>query len=233
MAAAMNTSARIVSIQVGLPRTIEDQHAVESKQRQWTTGFFKEAVAGPVYFHQTHIEGDGQADRANHGGFDKGVLGYSADHYVLWHSELGIADLAYGGFGENLTVAGLTEHTVCVGDLWQLGDVGLEISQPRQPCWKIGRRWGLPDLPKRVVRTGRTGWYFRVVQEGLAAAGALRLLDRPNAEWTVAQCNTIFYSGSDRARLAALARLPQLAEAWKEDIRKKLHYGARSTNARW
>jgi MOSC domain-containing protein YiiM len=222
----MNISGRVVSIQIGLPRTFGDADAADQADRLWTTGFFKEPITGRVRFHATHLEGDGQADHKNHGGIDKAVLGYSAEHYPLWEAEFEQAKLEgdhlpHGGFGENLTIADLTEDAVCIGDRWQFGEVQLEVSQPRQPCWKIGRRWRMPDLTKRVLQTGRTGWYFRIVREGLAEPGDLVLLKRPNPEWSIARCNMIFYAGTDHEQLGKLANIPQLAEVWQKDIRKK------------
>ena len=112
------------------------------------------------------IAGDQQADRENHGGLDKAVLAYSADHYAFWRVHLNLPDMPHGGFGENLTIAGLDESSVCIGDRWQAGNVVFEVSQPRQPCWKMGRRWNIADLPKQVIQNGKSGWYLRVLVEG-------------------------------------------------------------------
>jgi MOSC domain-containing protein YiiM len=213
-------SAQIISIQVGLPKSYGIEGAVDPMDRVWTSGVVKEPVARPVRVGKTNIEGDGQADLKNHGGTDKAVLAYSADHYPQWNSELGLPDLPYGAFGENLTVRGLAEPDVCIGDLWTVGDVVLQVSQPRQPCWKLGRRWRLAELPKRVVQTGRSGWYHRVLQEGMIQPGmAMRLVSRPHPQWSVARASEVLYAKSvEPAVLAELAALPELAEGWKSDL---------------
>ena len=176
----------ILSIQIGKPR---QQVATDPHDKPWTTGFFKQPVGGPVWVGRLNIEGDGQADLENHGGPDKAVLAYSADHFADWIAELGQqvpdakSDSLCGSFGENLSIAGLTETDVCIGDIWQAGDVRFQISQPRQPCWKLGRRWRRADLPKRVVQSGRTGWYLRVLDEGTLSPGdELTLLERPQPD---------------------------------------------------
>lgn len=211
---------RIVSIQVGLPRFHGTPGAADPMDRPWSTGFFKEPVAGPVRVTGTGIVGDGQADLEVHGGPDKAVLAYSADHYPAWRSELGRPDLPVGAFGENLTVAGLTEADVCVGDVWTAGAVTVEVSQPRQPCWKLARRWKLKALPATVVATGRSGWYFRVTADGELAAGTeLVLVHRPNPAWTIARANDLMHHDKENAPLAAeLARVPALSVSWRETL---------------
>jgi MOSC domain-containing protein YiiM len=177
----------LLSIQVGPPRSFGIPGASDPMDRPWTTGFYKEPTVGPVLVGRTNLEGDGQADLVNHGGPDKAVLAYSADHYPAWRSELAKPDLPFGAFGENFTVVGQTEADVCIGDRWTVGEVRLEVSQPRLPCWKLARRWRIKDLALRVDRTGRSGWYFRVLAEGQVTTGqSWRLEERPFPDWTVA-----------------------------------------------
>ena len=94
------------------------------------------------------------------------MLAYSADHYPKWRDELRMPDMPFGAFGENLTIAGLSEESVCIGDIFRIGEVTFEVSQPRQPCWKLARRWRMHELTGLVVRNGRSGWYLRVLEEG-------------------------------------------------------------------
>lgn len=216
----------LLSIQVGLPREVTDAYDA----RPWATGFFKEPVHGRVFVGRTNLAGDGQADLRNHGGPDKAVLAYAASAYPLWRQELGPRDMAYGAFGENLTLLGCDESQVCVGDEWRIGEAVLQISQPRQPCWKLARRWGLEDLPSRVVENGRSGWYLRVLAEGHIEAGQrVSLLDRTCPEWTIARCNDVLYRRSDGGRSdeLALSRCPLLSEGW----RRYLHRRATSERA--
>lgn len=209
------TNVRIVSIQVGLPRSLGTEGAKSTGKGRWTTGFFKEPVAGPVHLGMRNIEGDGQADLNVHGGPDKAVLAYSADHYPAWRLELGLSPFPFGAFGENLTVSGASEENVCIGDVLAQGAARVRVSQPRTPCWKLARRWGRKDLPDRVVATGRSGWYFRVLEEGMIAPGPLTLLDRPCPEWTVSRVSQFLYANEgerDREAERALAACPCLAD---------------------
>lgn len=222
----------IVSIQVGRAERYEQPSARDGKPREWKTAFCKTPRAGPVAIGPLGLAGDEQADRRFHGGLDKAVLAYSAHHYDEWHAVLSAttnsagppwSKTAYGAFGENLTVAGLDETKVSIGDRWQAGQVVLEVSQPRQPCWKLGRRWNIPDLPKRVIQNGKSGWYFRVIAEGELEAGLeLSLVGQPHPEWTIARANRLFFHDREPVALQNLANLPELSPAWREDILQRL-----------
>jgi len=213
-------TAVLASIQVGRVAWHGTPGATDPHDRVWSTGFFKSPVAGPVRVGFTNLDGDEQADLRVHGGPEKAVLAYSADHYPAWRAELALPDLPFGAFGENLTVAGLTEADVCVGDVWRVGGAVLAVTQPRQPCWKLARRWRLTDLPGRVVKTGRTGWYFRVVEEGVIDAGQpLERLDRPNTAWSVARANRVMYQlRGDAGAAAELAAVSGLSESWRFEM---------------
>lgn len=214
----------IVSIQVGQATTYDYEGAKDGKSRQWRTAFFKSPVAGSVRFGSMGLNGDQQADRENHGGLDKAVLAYSADHYAYWRPHLHLPEMPYGGFGENLTIEGLDETAVCIGDQWQAGQVLCEVSQPRQPCWKMGRRWRLPDLPKQVIQNGKSGWYLRVLADGeLTAPAEIRLVSRPRPSWTVARASRLLYHENDNvAGLQELADLPELSHAWREELLERI-----------
>lgn len=147
----------LYSIQAAMPKSYGSEDSADSHDKAWTTGFFKKPIDGPVFVGRTNLAGDGQADLKNHGGVDKAVLAYSADHYPKWRPELGLPDMPCGAFGENLTIAGLNERLVCIGDTFQIGRVTFGVSQPRQPCWKLGRRWRMHELVRLVIGNGRTG----------------------------------------------------------------------------
>ena len=207
-------SGRLVSIQVGIPTTCGQAEP----EGAWSTGFFKRPVAGPVQVGQLNLEGDAQADLKHHGGPDKAVLAYSADHYATWQAELAWNDMSYGAFGENLTIRHVDETQVCIGDLWQIGDVVLQVSQPREPCWKLGRRWNNKLLPKLVVKSGRCGWYYRVRQTGTIQADLrVDLVERTHAAWTIARAHRVRY-GSSRQDKRALSGLSGLSKAWREEL---------------
>jgi len=118
-----------------------------------------------------HIVGDGQADRTVHSGAEKAVFAYCGDHYPRWQAELGRTDLSDGAFGKNLTLTGIDEDIVAIGDRYRIGEVLLEVSQPRQPCWTLARRCRLPTMPALAIANGRLGWYFRVLRPGKIQAG--------------------------------------------------------------
>lgn len=198
---------RIESVQVGKP----------ARAGGMRTAFGKRPVQGPVRVGRTNLEGDGQADRRYHGGPDMAVLSYAAEHYAAWRSELEWPELPLGGFGENLSVSGATEESVCLGDVWRAGSARLQIASPRNPCVKIARYWGRPELLRRVFETGRTGWYLRVIEEGVVEAGAaIELLDRPHEAWTVARAGRIAMARrADRSAARELAEVRGLPERWK------------------
>jgi MOSC domain-containing protein YiiM len=204
------------SLNIGRPTLFE---GVES----WTSGIYKIPVLGRVSLASTNLAGDGQADLKVHGGPDKAVCVYSADHYPFWRQELSVSECGPGWFGENFSVEGQRETDVAVGDTFRIGTAVVQISQPRAPCWKLGRRWHRLDMPKLVVQSGRTGWYLRVLDAGDVECGdALTLVDRPFPRWTIDAVNAVAYGRGGNPDLEAareLADCPALAESWREGFR--------------
>lgn len=217
------SAARVLFINVGVPRVLVPDRAGSPFDKPWTTGFFKQPVRGPVWLGGTNLAGDGQADLQNHGGPDKAVSVYPSEHGPRWCRELGLDDLPPGGFGENFTTAGLLEDAVCVGDVFQIGPATVQVSQPRQPCWKLARRWRIRNLAARVQQTGRTGWYLRVLQEGMIEPGLpLTLIERPHPEWTIAACNAVMHQQKqDTAAARALAACPALSASWRATLQRR------------
>ena len=215
------TEFRLLSIQVALPSEHGTPGAARAMERPWTTAFFKAPVAGPVWLGATNLAGDAQADPKHHGGPDKAVMAYAAVHYPGWRAELYL-EIPHGGFGENFTVGGMDEATVCLGDTYEVGGAVVQVTQPRIPCWKIARRWQVKDLSARVQRSGWTGWYLRVLREGEVAAGdELTLLDRPHPEWTVAGANEAMFVVRTRDSVLALADCPALAPSLADVLRQR------------
>jgi len=210
---------KLLSIQVGIPRTLGTPDAEDLNDRMWTTGFFKEPVSGPVEVSITNLHGDGQADPVNHGGVDKAVCCYSKDHWPFWENDLGF-HLPHGAFGENFTVSNGNENEVCIGDIFNCGTAIFQLSQPRQPCWKLSRRWMIRDLAARVEETGRTGWYFRVLQAGVVESNSeLVLTQRPYPGFTVAHANEIMHKRRQDWNAAdRLSSCPLLSESWKNTL---------------
>lgn len=211
--------AKLVSVQAGLPRACLGNRSGDTA-KPWTTGIIKSHVDGPVWLGLLNLQGDGQADLVHHGGTNKAVCAYSADHFPFWRRELGGVDVQGGAFGENFTISGLTERDVCIGDVWQVGEARLQVSQPRQPCWKLTRRWNIKDLALRVQQSGCTGWYFRVLKEGFVAGGSpMALVERMYPEWTIERANHVMHH--DKAKLAEAARLAAvslLSPNWRESL---------------
>jgi MOSC domain-containing protein YiiM len=156
---------KLVSINVGRPRE------VEWRGKMVRTSIFKAPVGGAVRVSKLNLAGDEQSDLSVHGGADKAVYAYPCEHYELWRAELPGVELPWGAFGENLTTAGLDEESVQIGDRLRIGSAELEVTQPRLPCFKLGIRFGRADMVKRFQRSGRSGFYFRVLREGEIARG--------------------------------------------------------------
>lgn len=214
------TRARIVSVHVGPARRFDGR----GTGRSWVSAIDKAALTGPVQVTWENLAGDEQADRRHHGGVDKAVFVYPADHYPAWRGELSLPWVGPGAFGENLAVEGLTEDDVCLGDVWDVGEVRLQVSQPRRPCWKPARRWGVDDLVQRIRASGRTGWYLRVLTRGFLQAGdEIVLRERPYPQWPLTRVDrTMHAPADDPATARELAVCPALPDRWREEIARRL-----------
>lgn len=190
------------------------------------SGIVKAAVVSPLALSETGFSGDAQGDTVRHGGPEKAVHHYPFEHYAAWWSALGDHPLlaAPGAFGENLSAAGLTEETVAIGDVFSLGTAVLEVSQGRQPCWKLNARFGRPDMARLVQQTGRTGWYYRVLTPGtVAPQDRLTLLERRAPAWTLKRIWRAFYIDPlNRSELSGIAALERLAEGWRTHAARRL-----------
>jgi len=212
----------LAGIQAGMPRP----YGME-RRPPWRSGYAKSPIGGCVRVRRENLDGDGQADLRHHGGPDMAVLAYPQEHYARWRDELRWPDVPYGAFGENFTVAGVTEEDACLGDVWRAGSALLQISQPRKPCRNISRFWHRPELLRLVQRTGRYGFYLRVLEEGIVEAGQpVQLVDRPNPEWTVERA-TAARSCASRApgEAQALLDIAELGDDWRAHVARALRRG--------
>ena len=188
----------------------------------------KSSHEGPIAIGPLGLAGDEQADPVHHGGPDKAIHHYPHDHYDYWRGAIGDHALLTkpGGFGENISTNGLIETQVCIGDRFHLGTALVELSHGRKPCWKISHRFALPKLTAQVVKTGRAGWYYRVLEPGKVQAGdTIELTERNLPDWTVARTFDLIICGEgkhDPAALRALAGMEVLAAAWRESAAKAL-----------
>lgn len=206
----------IISVNTGLPREVRDGNRVI------TTGIFKSAVPGSVAVLKMGLRGDGQADLTVHGGVDKAVYAYPAEHYAYWERELG-RELKPGTFGENLTVAGLDEAVSCIGDVFRVGSATCQVTQPRAPCFKLALRMGMPAFPRLFLRSLRTGFYLRVLQEGTVGAGdTMECLHRADGSMTVRDLTHLAFFARDdtegNLRASAIEALPR---DWREEFSKR------------
>lgn len=212
---------KLVSVNVGLPRD------VARGEELVRTAIWKAPVEGRVRVSKLNLAGDRQADLTVHGGPNKAVYAYPSEHYPWWRRELGLTDAPPGLFGENLTTEGLTEDDVRVGDSLRVGTAELVVTQPRLPCFKLGIRFGRPDMPQRLLRSGRTGFYLAVVREGEIGAGdPLEWLDRDPDRPTIAEVVHLYTADEpDPDLLRRALRAPSLPEGWRERFRRRLADG--------
>lgn len=208
----------VVSVNVGLPREI-DWHG-----RSVRTSIWKTPVPGRVHVGRLNLEGDRQSDLSVHGGPDKAVYGYPAEHYEFWRAELPGNDLSWGAFGENLTTEGVLESEVGIGDRLRVGSAELLVTQPRFPCYKLGVRFGRDDMVARFLGSGRTGFYLAVIGEGEIGGGdPIEFAARDGHHVTVADVTALYTrNGDDPGLLRRVVELPALPESWRAHFRKRL-----------
>ncbi|HME09539.1 MAG TPA: MOSC domain-containing protein [Bryobacteraceae bacterium] len=208
---------RVLSVNVGAPRQ------APNGDRTVLTSIFKQPVPGRVAVRRHNLDGDQQSDLTVHGGPHKAVYCYPSEHYEFWKTELPGMDLPYPMFGENLTTQGLAEEVACIGDQFRFGSAVLQVTQPRMPCFKLGVRFGRPDIVKRFWRSGRPGMYFSVVEEGEVSAGDT--IERTlQAEDGISVADVVrLYRGEERSPdlLERALRAP-LFGGWKDGLRERL-----------
>ena len=216
-----------MSVNVGLPKDVPWQG------KTVFTGVFKDPVSGPRRVRKLNVDGDGQGDLAGHGGEQRAVFVYQLDSYRYWERELGRDDFVYGQFGENLTIDGLNDDEVCIGDRYRIGGALFEVSQPRVTCYRVGIRMDDPRIPALLVSHHRPGFYFRVLEEGDVEAGdEIHKVASGPEQMTVAEIDALLYlPGHIRRQLLRALRIPALSPGWQGSFRSLLDGGPGSGNA--
>jgi MOSC domain-containing protein YiiM len=211
-------AGRVVSVQVGRPRE------VAWRGKTVLTSIWKEAVAGAVRVGRLGLDGDAQSDLSVHGGVEKAVYAYPSEHYAWWREQLGVERLPWGAFGENLTLEGLLEGELGIGDRLRIGTAELHVTQPRTPCFKLGVRFGDPAMVKRFLASGRSGFYLAVECEGALRAGDdVAVVARHPQLLTVAEAADLQTERvRDPERLRRAAEHPALAESWRREFAERL-----------
>src|SRR5262245_19330872 len=210
--------ARLVSVNVGLPRDIEWRgHKVH-------TGIWKNPVHGRCHAARLHLEGDGQGDLAGHGGEQRVVFVYQIESYRYWQEQLKRSDFVHGQFSENFTIEGLPDDAVSIGDRYQIGSALFEVTQPRVTCYRVGIRLNEPRMPALLTSSGRPGFYFRVLQPGEVGAGDdVVKVGEATERMTVAEINALLYtSDHPRDRLERALRIDALSPGWRASFEKLL-----------
>ena len=207
--------AGLVSVNVGMPREVSWQG------RTVFTGIWKDEVQGPRQVRRTNVDGDGQGDRAGHGGEQRAVFVYQLGSYDYWRNQLQRDDFVFGQFGENFTVDGLDDDVVCVGDRYRIGSASFEVTQPRVTCYRVGLRMNEPRMAALLTGHGRPGFYFRVLEEGLVEAGddIVKVADGPGG-MTIATVNALLYVDRrpDPESLERALRIPALSPGWQTSL---------------
>lgn len=209
---------KLLSVQVGTPRD------VLYRGRTTQTGIYKEPVEGHIAVTTLGLAGDHQVDKRYHGGPDKAVYAYASEHYDFWREELERDDLEFGAFGENLTLSGLTDDQVSIGDVLRIGGVLLQVTQPRVPCFKLGIRFGDGGMVKKFHRAAKTGFYLRVLQEGSLRAGDdVTVAQKAENSLSIPEIFYIMHATPiDRIATSKAAALPGLSSSWREELRQRL-----------
>ena len=200
---------------------------IEYGETKVSTGIFKKSVAGPVFVSSHNLAGDSQAGLKNHGGKSKAVYGFSADHYPYWSKTLKRPDIQPGSFGENLTISGLDESKIHIGDDLSVGDCILQVSQPRVPCFKLGLALSNNELPRLFVRYGATGIYFRVIKEGFIKAGDTVQIIKPEpSAISIKSLFDAYFNDRSQAAISVIeqaSQVSQLSEEWQRKLPSRLH----------
>jgi MOSC domain-containing protein YiiM len=212
--AVVTTAGRVLSVNVGTPREFEYEG------RPAKSAIWKLPVKGRIAARGVNLDGDDQADRKAHGGFDKAIYAYAIEDIRWWEQQLGRA-LAYGEFGENLTTEGIDVNNALVGERWQIGTIVVEVSEPRIPCWRLGVRMNDKMFPRRFTEASQPGTYLRIIVEGdVGESDEIRVLEKPDHDLTIRDVFRIYTR--DHNEVERLLAVPQMSESWRRWAQDRL-----------
>ncbi|MGO1500610.1 MAG: MOSC domain-containing protein [Marinobacter sp.] len=214
----MATSAVIKQLRIGSLAKLAGTEAL--------TGIYKQEVEF-AYLSEGGLSDDQHGDKRHHGGPEKALHHFASDHYTRLRKELpdpASGRCRPGAFGENLVTEGFTESDVCAGDIYQLGEAIIQVSQPRQPCWRLNLRFGIPDMSRRLQNSLRTGWYYRVLQPGMVSReNRLALKERPHEDWPLSRIVSVLYQNTmDQSALTRLAEFKELSPNLRQLVKQRL-----------
>lgn len=208
----------LISINVSQPKTIN------FKDKFIATGIFKTPINGTVKLTKLNLEGDGQADLQVHGGLNKAIYVYPFEHYDFWKKELNRDDLSYGQFGENFTILGVLEDQIHIGDIFRIGSAVLEVTQPRMPCYKLGIKMQLATFPKKFLKSGRIGFYMKVLEEGeVKAKESFEIIHTNDKGLTIRDLwHLVFFDPGNTEDAIRALKLLSLGPEWRQPLEQRL-----------
>ena len=217
--------AFVKQLLIGCVKDYGNKDAKDRLNQAWQTAMFKVAQSGKIYANELGFIGDSVADTIHHGGIEKAIFANSWQNYPAWEKFLGLQNLPFGAMGENLTIDGLDESNICIGDVHKIGSLILQVSQPRKPCFKLSKRWSNIDMAREIFRTGRSGWYYRVLQNGHCMVGdEVEILSKDELNISVMDVNMLFFDpASHYYLLDRFAKLDKITSGWHDTIKARIN----------
>lgn len=216
--------AIVKALLIGQVKSYGDPNATDALNKIWQSAIFKTATNDEIYADKFGFRGDEVADKKHHGGVEKAIFANSYENYPAWSEFLGLVNLPFGAMGENLTISGMREDSVYIGDVHKIGSLVLQVSQPRKPCFKLSKRWMNAAMAKEIFRSGLSGWYYRVLEAGSCkASDSVEMVSRDDNSMSVADVNRVFYAPKENANLIdKFMNLRYLSHGWQDDLKKRI-----------
>ena len=209
---------------LGKVKSYGNDDAIDALGKPWKSAIFKIAQNKEIFANELGFYGDSVADTIHHGGPEKAIFANSWQNYPSWEKFLNLKNLPLGAMGENLTVDGLDENSVCIGDVHKIGSLILQVSQPRKPCFKLSKRWNTAGMAKEIFATGRTGWYYRVLEKGSCKTGdKIEILRQDEIKMSIMELNKLFFDPKNNFYLKEkLDILTTVTKGWQETVKARI-----------